>query len=213
MSEITLWSDSRFSSPWVLSVWVMLKEKDVAFDVQALNLQKGEHKEGDFQRKSLSGKVPTLQHGDFSLGESLAICEYLEEVFPPPKHRVFFPADLAERAKVREILSWLRTDPDLPEMRRCMPFEGLFESVGQPPVTDKARAAVQRLVQAIRVRLKQPDVLEQPTLADFELAIQMRRPLFYGLELGDASDAVRFSDKLWNRPSVQAWVKLDRAVD
>ena len=39
-----------------------------------------------YRDRSLTAKVPALEHDDFWLAESSAIAEYLEEAFPPPGH-------------------------------------------------------------------------------------------------------------------------------
>ena len=57
-----------------------------------------------FSREYLSlnpqGRVPTLIDGDLTLGQSLAILEYLEEEYPAPP---LLPADPAGRARARQI--------------------------------------------------------------------------------------------------------------
>ena len=80
MSDIILWADARWCSPWVLSAWVALTEKGVPFQVQELDLEGGQHKKGDYPRQTVTGKVPAITHGDHWIAESLAIVEYLEEI-------------------------------------------------------------------------------------------------------------------------------------
>jgi maleylacetoacetate isomerase len=46
------------------------------------------------------GLVPTLQHGEVTLTQSLAIMEYLEEIAPQP---ALLPASAADRARVRAL--------------------------------------------------------------------------------------------------------------
>src|SRR5688572_4105088 len=97
--QITLYGDTRWCSPWVLAVWAAMREKGIPFEVRTLDLQKREHHEGDYPRLSLTGKVPSPVHGDVWIGESLAILEYLEEVFAPPTHPRLYPESAVERAR------------------------------------------------------------------------------------------------------------------
>jgi glutathione S-transferase len=205
MSELVLWTDSEFTSPWAHVVWVVLKEKGLTFTIEAVDLARGEHKQGELPRRTLSGKIPALRHGDLWLCESWAIAEYLEEVYAPPAYPALLPRDPLARARDRELRSWLRTS--LAELRRAMPYEGIFVAHPRPPLTAAAEAEIERLlaVAAARWRGRAPG---EATLADFELAFQVRRPIHYGHAV---PPAVReFADALWWRPSSATWVELDR---
>lgn len=53
------------------------------------------------------GMVPTLVDGDLVINQSLAIAEYLEEVFPHPN---LLPKDARERARVRSLAQMIACD-------------------------------------------------------------------------------------------------------
>ena len=80
--QLVLWGEKNFHSPYVLSCWVVLKEKGIPFELRTFDLAGGEHRRGDYAARSVTGRVPSLQHGARWLAESSAIDEYLEEVFP-----------------------------------------------------------------------------------------------------------------------------------
>lgn len=61
----------------------------------------GEHLQAPYRDLGLTGRVPTLVHGDFVLAESSAIIEYFDEVFPAPDYPRVLPADVRERAIAR----------------------------------------------------------------------------------------------------------------
>ena len=168
-----LWADSRLCSPWALSVWVALKEKKVPCELRRLDLKAGEHRTDEYRAHAMNGKIPVFQDGDFWLSESLAILEYLEETFENPR---LLPAEPKARARDREILSFLRSD--FFELRRCMPFEGLFWPQPATPITPKAEEEIARLLALVTTRLTS-NPSEPPTLADIELAFMLRRILFY----------------------------------
>ncbi len=85
-------------------VRIVLAEKGVGFDMPALP---GEStRSPEFLAINPFGKVPVLDDEGRVIGESEAICEYLEEKFPVPR---MLPDDLGERAESR----WLSRIHDL----------------------------------------------------------------------------------------------------
>ena len=86
---------------------ILLNLKEIDYEYVAVLLNKGEQKHADFLARNPSGLVPVLDTGEQSLGQSLAIAEYLEERFPEP---ALLPADPAGRARVREMLATVACD-------------------------------------------------------------------------------------------------------
>ena len=81
---------------------ILLRAKDIEFDVTYVNLQ---DKPDWFLDISPHGKVPVLKVGDEILFESNAIAEYLDEVVPPRLH----PEDPLARAKNRAWTDYVPT--------------------------------------------------------------------------------------------------------
>src|SRR2546429_318388 len=104
---LKLYSDRFWISPWVFSCFVTLKEKGLPFEVVDLALDKKETRKPDYAQATLTAKVPGLDHDGFWLSESAAIIEYLDETFP---ERRALPAGARERARARQVMSFLRTD-------------------------------------------------------------------------------------------------------
>jgi glutathione S-transferase len=202
-AQIILWTNLR-RCPWTLGVWTALQEKGLSFQARTLEPTAGEILPSEYAQARSSGKSPALQHGDAWLVESLAILEYLEDVFAPPRYPRLLPAEPRARARDRQILSWLRTD--LFELRRCLPFQGIFVEVASPAMTPEAQRQAEKLLAVVTARLQLTGALA-PTLADFELTFMMQRLIHYGYDLRNYQDAVAFADRIWNRPSVQSWVE------
>jgi len=131
-----LYVDSKFSSPYAMSVFVCLREKGLRFDVQTVDLSANEHHEPTFASTSITQRVPTLVHDGFSLSESSAISEYVDETFPGTS---LYPADPRRRARARQVQAWLRSD--LMPIRSERPTLVIFYGVKMPELSAAARAS------------------------------------------------------------------------
>ncbi len=112
-------------SPFSWAVWLVLEHKQIAYELIVMSLQSGELKEADFLSINPHGKVPVIVDADFSLWESLAIIEYLEERYP--EYSVF-PSNIRERAVARRIAAETHTYL-YPALRRLLELT-LFRSSG-----------------------------------------------------------------------------------
>lgn len=74
----------------------------VDYEIKVMDMAKGEHKTPEFLKVNPMGKVPALQHGDFCLFESGAICRYVANVENSP----LYPTDKAQRAQVDQWLDF-----------------------------------------------------------------------------------------------------------
>lgn len=80
-------------------VRIYLAEKGLTIPTKELNLRAGEQRTPDFLRKNPFAGVPILELDDGTvIAESLAIMEYLEEIYPNPP---LIGADPVTRALVR----------------------------------------------------------------------------------------------------------------
>ena len=84
MSELTLYVDANYESPWALSAFVALEEKQLPYALETKELSKKETFAAGYGART--HKIPALRRGDFWLAESVAIAEYLAESFPFPGH-------------------------------------------------------------------------------------------------------------------------------
>lgn len=86
---------------------ILLNLKGLAWDYEAVLLNKGAQTSAAFLARNPSGLVPVLDTGTASLGQSLAIAEYLEETVPEP---ALLPKDPLARAAVREMVTIIGCD-------------------------------------------------------------------------------------------------------
>lgn len=207
MADLVLWTDAEYASPWAHAAFVALEEKGVPYRLSPIDIQRGDHRHGAYAARSINGAIPSLEHGALWLGESSAIVEYVEEAFAPPVYPAILPGAVVDRALDRELRSWIRTS--MYELRRTMPYEGLFlKRVTPPGVTDRARAEVARLCEVAAARWK--DGLGTVSMADVELGFMLRRPIHYGVAI--PAQIKEIADVLWSRPSVAKWVALPRTT-
>lgn len=100
---------SYFRSSAAYRVRIALNLKGLDADIVPVNLRKngGQHYEPAYLNMNPSALVPTLVDGDFTVGQSMAILEYLEETHPEP---ALLPADPKGRARVRAMAQLIACD-------------------------------------------------------------------------------------------------------
>lgn len=101
MAEFTLVVANKNYSSWSLRGWLALKATGAEFEEIVVPLREADTRT-TLLRYSPSGKAPCLIHGSVTVWESLAICEYLAEIFP---NAGLWPNDRAARAHARAIAS------------------------------------------------------------------------------------------------------------
>jgi maleylacetoacetate isomerase len=89
-----------FRSSASYRVRIALALKGLDYDYHAVHLQKNEHTAPGYAQMSAARLVPMLRDGDALISQSLAIMEYLEEVYPQPP---LLPSDPLGRARVRAL--------------------------------------------------------------------------------------------------------------
>jgi glutathione S-transferase len=173
--DLTLYAESSWLSPWVFHAMVALEEKLLPYKLKVVSLPMADDARAALERRALIAKVPVLVHGDVWITESLAISEYLAERFPFPDHPRLFPADLGDRARARQIMSFLRTS--LLALREARPTSSVFGRPNPRPMSDKARAEAAELERIALAVL--PDdrtsMFGQWCIADSDLALALMR--------------------------------------
>lgn len=89
-----------FRSSAAFRTRIALNLKGLAHKDVFVHLRKNEQMAADYLALNPQGLVPALVHGGHVIVQSLAIIEYLDEVFPEPP---FLPKDSLGRARVRGI--------------------------------------------------------------------------------------------------------------
>ena len=117
MADFTLVIGNKNFSSWSLRPWLALKQTGAAFEEVLVPLRKADSRDR-ILAWSKSGKVPFLRHGKVEVWESLAICEYLAELFPAAG---LWPADPAARAMARAVATEMHAG--FAALRQNMPMD------------------------------------------------------------------------------------------
>ncbi len=114
-------------------VLAVLEEKGLDYEIEKMNFASQDHLKAEFAKINPNGEIPALTDDGFTVYESTAIIEYLNDEYPEPP---MLPEDSAGRAKVRMIEDYC----DLhvyPAIVRC-----LIKKLKQEELSEADRAAV-----------------------------------------------------------------------
>lgn len=199
MSTI-LYVDLDYLSPAAMSAFVALNEKALEFDLVTVDLKSGAQRAHEYAEMSLTGRVPTLSHDGFSISESSAIAEYLDEAVPGVP---LFPVDIRQRAQARQLQAWLRSD--LSALRKQRPSDTIFRPSEPEPLDTEAQFAATKLVNAIEQLLPEgtTQLFDNWSIADFDAALMLARLTRNGDQVPER--LARFSRSQLQRPSFAGW--------
>src|SRR5260221_10829485 len=99
MPDLRLVIGNKNLSSWSMRPWFLMKEAGIAFREEVRLFETDRWRE-TIHDVSPSGRVPVLLDGEFAVWDSLAICEYLAELFPEKK---LWPEDRTRRAHARPV--------------------------------------------------------------------------------------------------------------
>jgi glutathione S-transferase len=157
------------------------------------------------------GKIPVMRHGEVALGESRAICLYIDRAFDGPS---IYPSTPVEAARTEQWVSVICTHVDPVLVRQ---YAGAYffpkSADGSPD-----RALIDSLVQPIKVELGRLDQVVAATghLAgeSFTLADAYLVPILFYMEqlpesgrlLGECSRLKAYLERHLQRPSVKTTI-------
>jgi len=208
--NIILYVDTKFLSPYAMSVFVTLVEKNIPFEIKQIDLVAKENYHSDYAAQSLTCRVPTLAHGNFYLSESSAISEYLEETFRLPEHVQVYPKDRYLKSRARQIQAWLRSD--LLPIREERSTEVVFVKPTKKPLSITAQESTEKLFRTAKLLLKDNalNLFNEWCIADTDLAIMLSRLVKNGDKVPD--QLLDYFHHQWQRPSVQQWISKPRSL-
>jgi glutathione S-transferase len=203
MTDLVLYVDSNYESPWAMSAFVALEEKKLTYTLETKQLSRKDTFASDFHARTR--RIPCLRHGDFWLAESSAIAEYLDDAFPA---HPLYPADMRERAIARELQAWLRSG--LQVIREERPTTTLWFERAKEPLSKNALETLGRTLEAISPLIVEwrTTLFEQWCIADLDLALFLQRLNLNGTVLPPKVKA--YAEANWARPSAAKWHAMPR---
>lgn len=200
-AAFTLVIANKNYSSWSLRAWLALKQTGVPFEEIVVPLRTPETRAA-IMRYSPSGKAPCLVHGEITVWESLAIGEYLAELFPQAG---LWPSEPPARALARAISSEMHGG--FLALRRGMPMN-IRASLPGYGLSDAVRDDINR-IEAIwrdtrsRFGADGEMLFGRFTLADAMFAPVASRFRTYGVALGETAAA--YAEAVLSLPAMKEW--------
>jgi glutathione S-transferase len=203
-----LFVDSKFVSPYALSAFVALRVKGLDVELDTIDLATRQNLDDDFFQTSVTSRVPTLIVDNFSISESSAIAEYLEELQPTPN---LYPQNIQDRAKARQVQAWLRSD--LLALRQDRPTEVIFYKPIPEELTPAGKIAADKLIKTTTLLLKdgRPNLFGSWSIADVDLALMLNRLIFNGDSVPNLLK--QYAAQQWQHPAIQEWMDIKRPAE
>ncbi len=201
MAEFTLYIGNKCFSSWSLRPWVALKHFDIPFEEVLVRLRTPDSA-ANLEKISPTGMVPTLNHNGRIVWETLAILEYLADLFP---EKQIWPQDVGARALARSVATEMHSG--FREVRYGWPMNlrrpkghKLLDAEG-----DKQRRRIETLWRECRQMYGQggPFLFGEFSAADAMYAPVVTRFDTYGGEL--AADSQAYVDAVLALPAMREW--------
>ncbi|MFB9949730.1 glutathione S-transferase family protein [Rhizobium puerariae] len=203
MEKLTLYIGNKNYSSWSFRPWIAMTAAGIDFEEVLIpfDFPAGNPK---FKPISPTGKVPVLHHGDVRVWESLAIIEYVAELFPD---RGLWPGAAADRAVARsismEMISGFRA------LRNACPMN-IRRSKGRISLPEDVMGDVARIStiwSGLRRKSGGPFLFGEFSAADAVFAPVVNR--FEAYDLVSNADTLAYMASVKSHP---AWIKWQEAA-
>jgi glutathione S-transferase len=207
MPDLTIYLGNKNYSSWSLRPWLVLKQTTVAFNEVVIPLYQPTSRE-TVLKYSPSGRVPALRHGDVTVWESLAICEYLAESFPTFD---LWPKDPPARAVARAVSAEMHAG--FRALREHLPMNVRSSFPGRA-IAPEAQADINRVMSIWRdCRARFGNTGGEFLFGNFSIADAMYAPVVtrfrtYRIELEREAEA--YCETIMALPAMQEWIVAAR---
>ena len=199
--SLTLVIANKTYSSWSLRPWILMRHYGIVFDEIVIPLAL-DNTRARLLRFSPSGKCPALLDGEITVWDSLAIIEYLAELFP---EKPLWPATLAARARARSLAAEMHSS--FMGLRSLLPMN-FRRAVKQLELTPEAGADAARIEQAFQLARATFGQCGPFLFGDFSAADAMFAPVInrlhvYGVPVTSPTRA--YMDAMMALPAWREW--------
>lgn len=207
MTNLTLIIGNKNYSSWSLRPWLAMKQFELDFEEIYIPLYQSESS-AKIKQYSPSGKVPVLLHNNFSIWDSLAICEYLAETFPELN---WWGQNKQIRAIARSISAEMHSG--FQSLRHNMPMNcrAKYPGKGMTPEVQKDIDRITKIWQEYRQKFggEGEMLLGKFTIADAFYAPVALRFITYDVQLDPVCQ--NYLNSLIALPAMQEWIEAGKA--
>lgn len=190
---------NRNYSTWSLRPWLVLRHFEIPFEDEVLQLAGPGWRE-NLRARSPTGKVPVLLDDDLVVPETLAIIEYLADLFPD---KAIWPADRRDRALARAAAAEMHAG--FTALRNNAPMNLRASHPGKVDL-DAVRKDLHRMEElwgGLLARSGGPYLFGDFSAADAMFAPLATRLRTYDLPVSDV--AGRYVEAIYALPAFQTW--------
>lgn len=201
MSETVLTISSKNYGAWALRGWLMAKFAGLEFTEKVISPDDPAMK-AEMLLLSSSMRVPALEHNGVHVWDTLAIGEYLNEIFPKAH---LLPADVAARAHCRAVCGEMHSG--FGSLRAALPMN-IRARFPDFKVWSRAQADIERVLEIWRECLSAyggPYLFgKKPGIADAMYAPVVTRFITYDVALDKV--CAGYSQVIMALPAMTEWV-------
>ncbi len=201
-AELVLVIGNKNYSSWSMRPWVVMTAFDIPFREVRILLDQPETT-SKIAEYSLAGRVPVLIDGDITVGDSLAICEYLAEEFAD---RHLWPQNHGARALARSICAEMHSSFTALRTSMSMDIRAQRPGEGRTPQTQADIGRISEIWEDCFSKYGHHHFLFGDfSIADAYFAPVVMRFRTYGVYLAPALQA--YMERVIAHPAIQFWIE------
>ncbi len=195
----------RSSCSW--RVRIALNLKSLPHEVESVHLvaNGGEQHSDAHRALNPMRELPVLTVGDVHLAQSVAILEYLDELYPDPP---LYPADAVSRARVRQMVEVVNSGTQPVQNLRVMQKLGRDFGLDRPAQVQWSRDWIEFGLGALETLVQQQGGRycfgDEVTAADLCLVPQMYNARRFDADMGRIPGLVAVDERLATLPAFKA---------
>ncbi|MDH3229953.1 MAG: glutathione S-transferase family protein [Alphaproteobacteria bacterium] len=201
MVPMTLVMGNRNYSSWSLRAWLAMRVAGLTFEEIVIPLDQPDTRNLILEH-SPAGRVPVLHHGDVTIWDSLAICEYLAETVPGAR---LWPETVQARAEARAISAEMHAG--FAALREALPMNVRADRPGVS-IEPQTQADIDRILQIWRNCRRRFGTIGPFLFGRFSIADAMFAPVvsrFATYRVAMEALEREYASIVYNLPAMRDW--------